>query len=161
MSSRTKDEGPPPSPPRRPSRSAPSLRLLLVEDSPVIRERLGEVISEIAGVDLAGEADSLAAARASISSSHFDAVILDIGLPDGNGLDILPDLDGKSPRPVVLVLTNHAGDGYRRRALAAGATFFFDKSVELDGLVDTLSGLTAAETLPDPAGTARDGRLAS
>jgi DNA-binding NarL/FixJ family response regulator len=66
--------------------------------------------------------------------------VLDLQLPDGSGLHILPILRVRVPAAIIVVLTNATRDGYRNRCLALGASFVFDKSSEFDSVAPALLG---------------------
>jgi two-component system, NarL family, response regulator DevR len=106
------------------------LRVYLVEDSLAIRARLAETIRGIEGAELIGEAGTVGEAIAGIRSTHPGAVILDLQLEDGSGLDVLNAVHPASPALHVAVLTNYATDQHRRACMSAGAEFFLDKSSE-------------------------------
>jgi two-component system KDP operon response regulator KdpE len=112
------------------------VRILLVDGSAAIRTRLAARLRE-AGLDVVGEADSGSAAVAAARSIALDAIVVDIELPDRNGLDILPELAACTR--LVLVLTNAPLPCYRTRCLERGAAFVLDKSSEFDAVARTLT----------------------
>ena len=107
-----------------------TLMVFLVEDSPAIRARLAATIKGIAGAQLVGEAGTVGGAIEGIRSTHPGAVILDLQLEDGSGLDVLKAVRPAAPAMHVAVLTNYATDQHRRPCMDAGAEFFLDKSSE-------------------------------
>jgi DNA-binding NarL/FixJ family response regulator len=111
------------------------VRVLVVDDSAAVRARIVGLLRE-AGLDVVGEADTAARGLALARSLRPDAVVLDLELPDGCGLQILPAL--KTQVTVVAVLTNAAHA--RTRSLALGADHFFDKSIEFDSVARALVG---------------------
>lgn len=102
--------------------------VFLVEDSPAIRARLAATIRGIEGAKLVGEAGSVGAAIEGIRSTRPSAVILDLQLEDGSGLDVLRAVYPDAPGLHVAVLTNYATDQHRRACMDAGAEYFLDKS---------------------------------
>ncbi len=109
-------------------------RVLVAEDSTVVRERLVLALKEagVACVDEAATVDeTLALARERVP----DVVLLDLELRDSSGLAAIPAILATNPQALVVVLTNHAAPEYRRRAVAAGAHLFFDKSVAFERAV--------------------------
>jgi len=62
-------------------------------------------------------------------------------MPEGSGLDVLRSLRGSGLSPTVVVLTNHTGDHYRRACREGGADFFFDKSTELERVLEVMAAL--------------------
>jgi DNA-binding NarL/FixJ family response regulator len=124
-------------------RQAPSLTVFLVEDSLEIRARLAETIRGIGGAELVGEAGSVGKAIDGIRSTHPGAVILDLQLEDGSGLEVLKAVHPASSSLHVAVLTNYATDQHRRACISAGAEFFLDKSSEFPRIREIVDGWTA------------------
>jgi DNA-binding NarL/FixJ family response regulator len=126
------------------------VKVYLVEDSPVIRDRVEESIAEDHRFAVVGHADTEEAALAGITTAVPDAVILDLQLKRGNGFSILRRLAtlGLARFPKVIVLTNYAEAEYRRRAFAAGCHFFFDKASEFYRVGEVLRDLALGS---DPA----------
>jgi DNA-binding NarL/FixJ family response regulator len=121
------------------------LRVVLVEDSPIIRERLIESLTATGHINVVGQADSESAAVAALATGDWDAVILDLQLKQGTGLGVLKALAGGRPEGAkVIVLTNYAIPQYRDRSLALGADYFFDKSREYDRVRNVLEEMAAA-----------------
>ena len=90
------------------------LRVLLVEDSPLIRERLAESIAEPGRIEIVGQADSEQAAIGMLAAAPWDAMVLDLQLRHGTGLGVLRALISRRPPNVkFIVLTNYAFPQYR------------------------------------------------
>lgn len=108
------------------------LKVYLVEDSPLLRERVIESLAENGTSRVVGTADSEEEAVNGILDCKPDAVVLDIQLRKGNGFNVLRRLNALplARRPLVVMLTNHNTPGYRLRAYAAGTDYFFDKASE-------------------------------
>jgi DNA-binding NarL/FixJ family response regulator len=121
------------------------LRVLLVEDSPMIRERLIESISSLRGVAIVGCADNAAAALRILQLNACDVVVLDLQLHAGHGFNILAALKMAPERPqtTVVVLTSLASAAFRARSLSAGADYFFDKVFDYDRFTELLEQLAA------------------
>ncbi len=107
-----------------------TVRVFIVEDSPVIRERLTESVSSPGRIEVVGYAESEANALAALRHAEWDAVILDLQLKEGNGLRVLKALREGREGKLVIVLTNYAFPQYRQRSEQLGADYFFDKSRE-------------------------------
>ncbi|HVL59409.1 MAG TPA: response regulator [Burkholderiaceae bacterium] len=107
----------------------------LIEDSPVIRQRLIPMLSAMAHVRVVGMADSESEAWHWLERNVVDVVLLDLALRQGSGFGLLQRLQatGAAAR-IRVVLTNHATDDMRARCQRLGATAFFDKSRELEAL---------------------------
>jgi len=114
----------------------------------VLRERLRTVVEETHGLTLECECKTAREGSVALAECAPDLLILDLRLPDGSGFDILAELDDRAGGPLVIVLTNLADPTYRARALAEGATFFFDKSTQFDDFLDTLRGLASGSSSP-------------
>src|ERR1039457_632953 len=107
---------------------APGLRVLLVEDSKVLTERLTEAIKQIPEVELIGTADTEAGALAAVKRDAVDVIILDLHLKQGTGFGVMRALATTRLRPRIIVLTNYDLPEYKNAAIALGATHFLDKA---------------------------------
>jgi len=116
------------------------LRVLLIEDSPLIRRSLVEAIDASGQLRVTAYADSPDDAIALLSSEAFDAVIVDLQLKRGSGVEVLAYLQkaGIVESAFAAVLTNHALPAYRERCRQYGVQHFFDKSLEFDRVIDAL-----------------------
>jgi len=123
------------------------LRVFLVEDNPLIRERLIESLTSTGRINVVGFAESEREAVDALSDGRWDAVLLDLQLKQGNGLGVLRAIGPSRPHGAkILVLTTYAIPQYRDRSLALGADAFFDKSREYDRAVDMLSDFAASRS---------------
>ena len=104
------------------------MRVYLVDDSILIRQRLARMLSNVRGVQVVGEALEAHEATTAILQLKPDVVILDIQLLGSTGMEVLQSIKRTNPSAVVIVATNFPG--YRTKYLNAGADFFFDKSTE-------------------------------
>ncbi len=130
--------------------TAQSIRVYLVEDSAAIRERMCGLLAGMDGVDLAGEAATAAAAISGILETQPDAVLLDLHLTEGSGIDVLRTVHPQAPAIVFIVVTNLTNSQYRDTCMAAGASHFIDKSTEMDHLSPLLAALVAARRQSPP-----------
>lgn len=121
------------------------LRVVIVEDSPIIRARLAESLAEIAHLTIVDQIESEAAAVAALRNRAWDAVVLDLQLKQGTGLGVLKALAQgvRPPNAKVIVFTNYAFPQYRERSLALGADYFFDKAREFHRVREVLSAMAA------------------
>ena len=121
----------------------PRKRVLLVDNSLVVRERLLVLISELPHVDVVAEASTVAEAIRKNRRFRPEIVVLDISLPDGNGIQVLESIkSNRRATPHVIMLTNFALEAYRERCLELGAEYFFDKSAEFEQAVQTIKKLS-------------------
>ena len=123
------------------------LRVVIVEDSAIIRARLAESLSEISNLTIVGQADTESEALQLLSGGGWDAVILDLQLKQGTGLGVLKKLrdEGRPTHSKVIVFTNYAFPQYRDRSLSSGADYFFDKAREFNRVRDVLAELAAGD----------------
>src|SRR5437764_11818681 len=101
------------------------MRVLIADDSAVVVERLVTLLSELAEIEIVGEAQTCGEATERIRRLQPDVVILDIRMPDGSGIDVLETVKQSTPAPIVIMLTNFPYPQYREKCLRAGADFFF------------------------------------
>ncbi|MGF6778914.1 response regulator [Paraburkholderia sp. GAS334] len=120
-------------------RNAP-LRVLLIEDSALIRRSLVEAIDASGTLQVAAYADTADEAIALLTDEQFDAVIVDLQLKHGSGVPVLAYLqrEGLIYTTFAAVLTNHALPAYRARCEQYGVRHFYDKSFEFDRVIDAL-----------------------
>jgi two-component system OmpR family response regulator len=116
------------------------MKLLIVEDSNLVSTRLQLAFAALAGLETE-VVDRLGAARERFRAAQPELVILDIELPDGNGLDLLQTIKRERPATRVLMFSNH--DFCRGHCQRLGADYFFDKSVEFEELALTVQSLAA------------------
>jgi DNA-binding NarL/FixJ family response regulator len=118
-----------------------SSRIFIVDDLPSMRERLRELVGDIEGVEIVGDAGTPADAVEGILRTRPDCVLLDYQLIGGTGVDVLRAVHPQSPEIAFIVLTNHATTQHRRACVAAGARFFFDKSTEFGAIRTAIAEL--------------------
>ncbi len=122
----------------------------IVEDSDSIRARLIDMLREVVGVNVVGEAASADIAVAGILRTKPDAVVLDIQLAGSSGLDVLRQVHRLSPGIMFIVLTNYPNPQYRRTCMQEGASYFLDKTSEFSKVAILLSPAGAACTNSPP-----------
>ena len=114
---------------QRDTRRQPPLRVLLVEDSPLLVQRITELVEDQPDVRLVGTAGSEAEAVGRLQGDDVDVVILDLQLHAGSGFGVLRALQARHrAAPAVVVFTNFAICAYRDTAFSLGARHFLDKS---------------------------------
>jgi two-component system, OmpR family, response regulator len=129
------------------------LKTFLVEDSPVIRQNLVATLEELAPVQVVGQAETQDDAINRLQSEFGDCalVIVDVVLRQGTGLGVLQQRKLHTPGRSFVVLTNYATAEISQRSLAFGAARVFDKSNDIDALIDYCHQLAAASQPPaDP-----------
>ena len=115
-----------------------SVRAYIVEDSPTIRDNLIETLHELADVEPVGIAETENEGKAWLAEheADWDVAIVDLFLKQGNGLRVVESCRRRKARQKVIVLSNHATTDMRRRCAQRGADAVFDKSTEIDALID-------------------------
>jgi DNA-binding NarL/FixJ family response regulator len=131
------------------------MKVFVVDDSHLVRERIIEMISELRGVDISGQAERAKEAVESIQKLKPDVVILDIRLPGGNGIEVLKEIKKDKSAPVIIILTNYPYPQYKKKCTEAGADFFFDKSTEFHKIIEVLKKLIKESSIQDIQKTRR------
>lgn len=114
------------------------LKIYIVEDNPTIRENLIGTLEELAGVTAVGMAETENDGKAWLTDrqQEWDLAIVDLFLKQGSGLGVLAACRDRPARRKVVVLSNYATADIRQRCAQLGVDAVFDKSNEIDGLVD-------------------------
>jgi two-component system OmpR family response regulator len=119
------------------------LRVLLVEDSRVLAERLRESIDTLDNVEVVGSVADESAAVAAVRAQRVDVIILDLQLKEGTGFGVLQRL-GKA-RPKIIVFTNYMLPEYQRLASTLGVEYFLNKSLDYERLPQLLQEIGASQ----------------
>jgi DNA-binding NarL/FixJ family response regulator len=127
------------------------MRVYIVDDSSVVVERLRDLLEEVPGAVCVGQASDVPQAVRGIREVNPDALILDLQMPGGTGLDVLRAIRADHPHLHILVCTNYPYAQYREECLSAGADFFLDKSAEFGKIPAILSDLIRKEIKITPA----------
>lgn len=117
------------------------MKMLLVEDSKLLRYILFDAINHLENITVAGTATTQQQAIDLLNETPFDIVLLDIELAQGNGFEVIKHLQQENyafKPPVMLMLTNHAHPHYRNLAKTLGVPYFFDKSMDFDLAIDAI-----------------------
>ncbi len=119
-----------------------ALRVLLVEDSPVLAERLREALDALENVEVVDAVTDESSAVAAAKSKRVDVIILDLQLKQGTGFGVVQRL-GKD-RPKVIVFTNYMLPEYQRLADSLGVEYFLNKSRDYERLPQLIQELVPA-----------------
>ena len=122
------------------------ISVAVVEDSAAVREVWRQMLASIGGFGVVAEFSRASQAIEGIGQYSHDIVLLDIGLAEGNGMEVLKALVKTCPDTKVIIVTNYAEPIYRQQYLAAGAFAFYDKNRELRALRRTLETLVQNPT---------------
>lgn len=125
------------------SRLAP-VNVFLVEDSPLLCEKIADAITDPGRVEVIGKAGTEGSAIKGVANRKPDAVIIDIRLREGNGINVLRSVvQMRGDKPLLIVLTNYAVPEYARECLTMGADYFFDKATEFDRVGEVLQNMAS------------------
>jgi DNA-binding NarL/FixJ family response regulator len=131
------------------------IRVLIADDHPVVRQGLQVLLSVHDGIEVVGEAGDAAEALARAAELDPDVILLDLKLPDRDGITVLRELRDRGVRARALVLTSASDRGLVPLAVAAGAAGFLYKDVDPDALVRAVRSVHDGNTLlaPEAAGS--------
>ncbi len=121
------------------------MKVLIVDDSAIVQERLMSMLENQKGIQIVGQALNGIEALKFIKQNKPQAVILDIRMPGGNGIDVLQEIKHIDPDIKVIMFTNYPYSQYRTKCLKSGADYFLDKSAEFNKIPEILNHL--AETI--------------
>ncbi len=114
------------------------IRVLIADDHAIVRQGLKQILSETEDLLVAGEADDGAEALLLARQTPWDVYLLDVSMPNRNGIDTLKQLKKEFPRLPVLILSMHPEEHYAVRALKAGAAGYLTKQSAPDQLVTAI-----------------------
>ncbi|MDO9420188.1 MAG: response regulator transcription factor [Herminiimonas sp.] len=117
------------------------MKIVVVEDSAVIRKHLVSLLLSIPGVSVIGEAESEHEAVEMILQLYPDVVMLDVNLSPGSGFNVLKALGKAGSTSEIFMLTNQTHDQYRRLSFELGATGFYDKSTGIENVLDKIRSM--------------------
>jgi DNA-binding NarL/FixJ family response regulator len=135
--------------------STPSIRILSVDDHPLLQEGIAAMIRSQPDMELVGEARSGRDALQKFRETTPDVTLMDLRLPDMNGIDAMIAIRAEFPEARVVVLTTFEGDAEIQRALAAGARGYLLKSMPPRDLLDGIRQVHAGKKRIPPEIAAR------
>jgi len=118
--------------------AAKPYRILIVDDHAIVREGLKQILAEVDDIEVAGEADCSSRALQMARLGPWDMVLMDISMPDRNGLETLELMKKEHPGIKVLMLSMHRETQYAVRALKSGAAGYLNKQSAPAQLVDAI-----------------------
>jgi len=133
----------------------PRIRLVLVDDSEVVRLGLRALLGAERSLEIVGEGSSVATGVAACVKHKPDVALLDLRLPDGTGFDACRQILQRLPETRVLMLTSVADDTLVDEAIRAGAHGYLLKEVNSRALIQAITDVAAGKSILDPAVTAR------
>jgi two-component system response regulator DevR len=132
-----------------------TIRVVLVDDHEVVRRGVADLLSLEDDIEVVGEAGSYAEAMARVPALRADIAVLDVRLPDGNGVALCRELRSTMPDLRVLMLTSFSDDDALFDAILAGAAGYVLKQIRGDDLVDAVRTVGRGGSLLDPSVTAQ------
>lgn len=128
-----------------------TLRILLVDDHAIVRQGVRQLLVNHGVAREVVEADSGSQAFASLDGEPFDVVLLDISLPDMNGVEVLKRVKRRAPRTPVMMFSMYREDQYAVRSLKAGAAGYLSKTVTASQMIDAIRQVAAGRKYVSPA----------
>ena len=128
-----------------------TLRILLVDDHAIVRQSVRQLLLNQSVAREVVEAESGAQALAHLDGDPFDVILLDISLPDMNGVEVLKRAKRKAPRAPVMMFSMYREDQYAVRSLKAGAAGYLSKTVTAAQMIDAIRQVAAGRKYVSPA----------
>jgi DNA-binding NarL/FixJ family response regulator len=130
-------------------------RVFLLDDHEIVRRGLRELLESEEDIEVVGEAGTAEEAYGRIPATSPDVAVLDVRLPDGDGVEVCREVRSKHPEIDCIMLTSFADDEAVYASIMAGASGYVLKQVRGTDLVDAIRRVGRGESLLDPAVTAR------
>jgi two-component system, NarL family, response regulator DevR len=124
-------------------------RIFLVDDHEIVRRGVADLFEDEPDLEIVGEAATVAEALARIPSANVDVAVLDVRMPDGNGVELCRDLRSQLPDLHCLILTSYSDDEALLNAIMAGASGFVLKQVLGNDLITAVRKVGAGQSLLD------------
>jgi len=132
-----------------------SIRVFLVDDHEVVRRGLKDLLDAEDDIDVVGDAATAGMALAQIARTSPDVAVLDVRLPDGNGIEVCREVRARDPRIACLMLTSFGDDEALFDAIMAGAAGYLLKDIRGNDLIDAVRRVASGDSLLDPALTGK------
>lgn len=144
-----------------PDNPSSPIRILLVDDSELVRRGIKTVLSAQTDPPLrvVGEAGNVEQAITECIKHRPDVVLLDIRLPDGSGFDACRQITQRNPETKVVVLTSYSNDNFVYEAVTSGAQGYLMKEIDPAGLIQAILDVASGRSILDPDATSRVLRL--
>ena len=131
-----------------------TIQVFLLDDHEIVRDGIRGLLVA-AGLIVVGEAGTAADALVRIPATHPDVAVLDVRLPDGNGIEVCREIRSRQPEVACIMLTSYADDEAHLAAVMAGAAAYVLKQIRGQDLVEAITAVAQGRSLIDPATTAR------
>lgn len=117
------------------------MKIVIADDSDILRKRIKESLNEIDDIEIVGEAKNGIEAVKVIREKNPDFVLLDIRMPKMNGLEVLKKIKAETGNAKICVFTNYPYSEYKTKCLLEGADYFFDKNTNFREIKDIVAQL--------------------
>lgn len=131
------------------------IRVVVVDDHTLMRQGLVGLLDDEPDIEVIGQAGDISSARKTIEAMSPDMILMDLGLPDGSGLDLTAELTDANPEMRILVVTMHERDDYLFQALRAGASGYVLKGADVQELLTAVRTVAGGETYVDQSLTGK------
>ena len=121
------------------------ISVAIVEDHQILIDTFGMMMRNDPEIELIGTANSVATGREMVHNCSPNVLLLDVGLPDGNGLDLIPEVKRCCPDTQIVVLTSMTDETTLMRAIEGGVSGFVSKSSSLAELLETIRQAASGE----------------
>jgi two-component system, NarL family, response regulator DevR len=132
-----------------------TIRVFLVDDHEVVRRGLRDLMDAEEDLEVVGDAATAGMALAGIAATSPDVAVLDVRLPDGNGVEVCREVRARDPRIACLMLTSFSDDEALFDAIMAGAAGYLLKDIKGNDLVDAVRRVAGGDSLLDPSVTGK------
>ena len=127
------------------------IRVLIADDHAIVRQGLRQILSDTADLTVAGEAENGVQAVQMVRAGEWDVVLMDVSMPDRNGIDALKLIKKEFPRLPVLILSMYPEEQYAIRALKAGAAGYLTKQSAPELLVTAIRQVASGKKYVSPS----------
>lgn len=131
------------------------IKVFLLDDHEIVRRGLRELLEATGDMEVVGEASTAEEALRRVPAVQPDVAVLDVRLPDGDGVEVCRDLRSRDPELKVLMLTSYADDEALFDSIMAGASGYVLKQIRGAELIDAITKVAAGQSLLDPSVTNR------
>jgi two-component system, NarL family, response regulator DevR len=132
-----------------------TIRVFLLDDHEIVRQGIRSLLDSDGDIEVVGEASTAVEAVSRIPLAHPDVAILDVRLPDGNGIEVCRDVRSVLPELACLMLTSFADDEALYAAVMAGAAGYVLKTINGRDLIEDVKTVAGGASLMDPRAVAR------
>lgn len=128
-----------------------AIRVFLLDDHEIVRRGLADLIGLQSDMEVVGEAGTAEEALRRIPAAHPDVAVLDVRLPDGNGVEVCREIRSSMPTVNCLMLTSYADDEALFNAIMAGASGYVLKEIRGNDLIEAIRQVSVGNSLLDPS----------